>query len=205
MSPPVPAQPLPTAPPGRVHPNSLAVHKHARGTRSAATVNSPQRSTTNHGNGINNSGEWLRPGIIPTWAAARRSQHDRLSGGELRHPLRQQGKYCALPFGSRAAPFADLGDGATAAGANFCARIERADFNTWRFRRFDHAFPLNAKRLPRYPSRAIGTAAISCRADLRLDGTTGLCPSSRNGPREHLIRGTREQENEGGPLGPPSP
>ena len=120
----------------------------------------------NHGSGIINSGDCLRLGMIPTRATARRLQHDRLSGGKLRHPLRQQGKYRALPFGSRAAPFADLGGGATAAGAKPCARIERADLNTWRFRRFDHAFPLNAKRLPRYPSRAIGTAAISCRADL---------------------------------------
>ena len=76
--------------------------------------------------------------MIPTRAVARRFQHDRLSGGDLRHPLRQQGKYRALPFGSRAAPFADLGDGATAARAKPCARIERADRNAWRFRRLDH-------------------------------------------------------------------
>ena len=37
-----------------------------------------------------------------------------------------------------------------------------------------------------YLLRAIGTAAISCRADLRPVGTSGLCPSSRDGPREHL-------------------
>ena len=131
----------------------------------------------NHGSGIINSGDCLRLGMIPTRATARRLQHDRLSGGKLRHPLRQQGKYRALPFGSRAAPFADLGGGATAAGAKPCARIERADLNTWRFRRFDHAFPLNAKRLPRYPSR-----------DFRPDGTTGLCPSSRDGPRDSRTR-----------------
>src|SRR3546814_5248771 len=75
--------------------------------------------------------------------------------------LRQHCQNRALPFGSRAAPFADLGDGATAAGAKPCARIECAGCKTGRLRTIDHALPLIAKRLARYPSRAIGTAAIS--------------------------------------------
>jgi len=118
----------------------------------------------NDGSGIINNGNCFRLGMIPTTAAAaaaRRSRHDRLASGKPRHPLRQQGKYRALPFGGRAALFADLGDRATAAGAKPRACIERADRNTGRLRRVDHAAPLIAKRLSRYPSRAIGTAAIS--------------------------------------------
>lgn len=46
MSQPVPAQPPPTAPPGRVHLNSLAAHKHAPAADSAATFNPSQRSAT---------------------------------------------------------------------------------------------------------------------------------------------------------------
>jgi len=34
--------------------------------------------------------------MIPTRAAARRLRHRRLSGGKLRHPLRQRGKNFAL-------------------------------------------------------------------------------------------------------------
>ena len=79
--------------------------------------------------------------MIPTNTAAWRSEDDRLTSGKSRHALRQQGKYRALPFGSCAAPFADLGDGASAAGAKPCARIERADRNTGRLRKFDHALP----------------------------------------------------------------
>jgi len=83
-----------------------------------------------HGSGVIDSGDCFRRGIIQTTTAVTlRSQHDRLTSGLPRHPLRQQGKYRALPFGSRPAPFADLGDGATAARAKPGARIERADRN----------------------------------------------------------------------------
>lgn len=197
MSQPVPARPSPTAPPGRDHPNSLAGHRSPRTARS--DLHPIPAIRPNEGSGIIGSGDRFRPGLIPTWATARQLTHRRQSRGELRQSLWQQGQDGALPVGSRVAPFADLGDGAAAAGAKPCARIERADIDTWRFRSFGHAFPLNAKRLPRYSSRAIGTAAISCRADFRPGGRTGLRPSSRDGPRAHRKR------HEGGPLGPPSP
>ena len=127
--------------------------------------------------GLTNGGVRLRRRIHPTKTAAGRSGNERQSSGKLRHPLRQCGENLSLTVSARAAPFGDLGERSTTAGAMACARIERADINTGRYRRFDHAFPLSAKRLPRYPSR-----------DLRPDGRTGICPSSRDGPREPLFR-----------------
>ncbi len=56
---------------------------------------------------------------------------------------------------------------------------------------------LCAKRLPRYPSRAIGTTAISCRANLSPERPACARP-------EGTGRATHELGYEGGLLGPPS-
>ena len=122
-----------TAPPAPRRPDWRAIC-----TPGCALFNHRQRFALTGTAASTSGGVRLRRGIHPTKTAAGRSRNERQSSGKLRHPLRQCGENLSLTVGARAAPFGDVGERSTTAGAMACARIERADLNARRFRRLGH-------------------------------------------------------------------